>query len=279
MHPDKTVKMASRKLSDKPPALHLGHREEADLLFRAIAIITFLHTKTIDCLPPICPSRQSQAIMLEKEEQQRNLLARLEKANATQASIETLSKFFVVFRKEAKTAVHLWDVAFGRAPVERKLALIYLANHVLQEGRKKGPEFVNEFFRVLPEAFKYLIKHGDDKTRKSVSRLISVWDERKVFGGNHIKNFRNSVGVHDQPSTSGAQPLPSSSSLPAADVAKLQAGGPLADVFAEVHQLSESSSQWSLKTKNSFRTVGLLIAAALHPATGFALSRPCALVG
>jgi regulator of Ty1 transposition protein 103 len=35
------------------------------------------------------------------------------------------------------------------APTERKVTLLYLANDILQNSRKKGPEFVNEFWTAL----------------------------------------------------------------------------------------------------------------------------------
>ena len=41
--------------------------------------------------------------------------------------------------------------------------MLYLANDILQNSRKKGPEFVNEFYRALPRALQHMLKHGDEK--------------------------------------------------------------------------------------------------------------------
>lgn len=197
--------------------------------------------------------------LLAKPEQRAAFLARLEKANATQASIETLSKFFCVYRREAATAVSLWEDDFTRAPPDRKLALVYLANHVLQESRKKGPEFVNEFHRVLPAAFRALTRGADDKMRRSVTRLVSVWDERKIFGSAHIRLFKQAVGMPLDAPSGGAAPSSSgaggAAGLPPAEAAKLAAVGPLADALAEAAALAERSAQWAAKSRGAFRPV------------------------
>ena len=59
--------------------------------------------------------------------------------------------------------VSTWEVEFfNRSPdVQKKLALLYLANDVLQNSRKKGPQYVQEFYRALPKALKHVVKHGD----------------------------------------------------------------------------------------------------------------------
>ncbi len=44
----------------------------------------------------------------------------------------------------------------------------------------QGPEFVVEFFRILPRSLKHSLKHFDEPTRARVNRLVAVWDERKV---------------------------------------------------------------------------------------------------
>lgn len=46
--------------------------------------------------------------------------------------------------------------------------------------RKKGPEFLAEFFRVLPRALRHMLSKADDRTRASVNKVVRVWDERKV---------------------------------------------------------------------------------------------------
>ena len=46
--------------------------------------------------------------------------------------------------------------------------------------RKRGTEFLAEFYKVLPRALRHVLAKGDDKTRAAVNKVIRVWDERKV---------------------------------------------------------------------------------------------------
>ena len=58
----------------------------------------------------------------------------------------------------------LWESEFARAPdIDRQITLLYLANDILQNSRRKGPEFVNEFYHVMPRPISHLLKHGDTK--------------------------------------------------------------------------------------------------------------------
>ncbi|GAB2284166.1 hypothetical protein Dimus_018633 [Dionaea muscipula] len=83
---------------------------------------------------------------------------------------------------KAKQVVETWDRQFYSSPPEQRLAFLYLANDILQNSRRKGSEFVGEFWRVLPEALREVIRNGDDFGRNAALRLIHIWEERKVFG-------------------------------------------------------------------------------------------------
>jgi regulator of Ty1 transposition protein 103 len=75
--------------------------------------------------------------------------------------------------QEAKKVVATWEAEFTRSPnMQKKLALLYLANDILQNSRKKGPEFVNEYFRALPKPVQHMLKHGDPKVPSSICALV-----------------------------------------------------------------------------------------------------------
>lgn len=76
----------------------------------------------------------------------------------------------------------------------RKLTLLYLANDIIQNGKRKGPEFRTEFSKVLPRAFQHISQEKDESFRKSVERVISVWEERKVFESDAIIRFKSMLG-------------------------------------------------------------------------------------
>lgn len=66
--------------------------------------------------------------------------------------------------QEAKQIVGIWEGEFSKqGPMIRKLALLYVANDILQNSRKKGVEFVAPFYHPILRALRHIMKHGDDK--------------------------------------------------------------------------------------------------------------------
>ncbi|KAI3457804.1 hypothetical protein Pfo_014467 [Paulownia fortunei] len=110
------------------------------------------------------------------------LVEKLSKLNSSQQSIETLSHWCIFHMNKAKQVVETWDRQFHCAPREQRLAFLYLANDILQNSRRKGAEFVAEFWKVLPDSLRDVIENGDEFGRNAALRLISIWEERKVFG-------------------------------------------------------------------------------------------------
>ncbi|KAL3813917.1 hypothetical protein ACJIZ3_015185 [Penstemon smallii] len=110
------------------------------------------------------------------------LVDKLTKLNSSQQSIETLSHWCIFHMNNAKQVVETWDRQFHCSPREQRLAFLYLANDILQNSRRKGAEFVAEFWKVLPDSLRDVIKNGDGPERNAALRLINIWEERKVFG-------------------------------------------------------------------------------------------------
>ncbi|THG13794.1 hypothetical protein TEA_001795 [Camellia sinensis var. sinensis] len=134
------------------------------------------------------------------------LMEKLAKLNSSQQSIETLSHWCIFHMNKAKQVVETWDRQFHCSPREQRLAFLYLANDILQNSRRKGSEFVGEFWKFLPDALRDVIDNGDEFGRNAALRLISIWEERKVFGsrgqilkeelvGRHLEN-NNRNGKH-----------------------------------------------------------------------------------
>lgn len=110
------------------------------------------------------------------------LVEKLSKLNNSQQSIESLSRWCISHRKKAKQIVETWDKLFSSSQKEQCVSFLYLANDILQNSRRKGSEFVNEFWKVLPAALKHVYESGDEYGKKAVARLVDIWEERKVFG-------------------------------------------------------------------------------------------------
>lgn len=84
-----------------------------------------------------------------------------------------LSRWCILHRKKARQIVEIWDKLFNSSQREQRVSFLYLANDILQNSRRKGSEFVNEFWKVLPATLKQVYENGDEPGKKVVTRLVS----------------------------------------------------------------------------------------------------------
>ncbi|KAG5323060.1 RPR1B protein, partial [Acromyrmex heyeri] len=117
------------------------------------------------------------------------LVKRLMDLNPSQQSIQTLSLWLIHHRKHHPTIVKIWYKEMCKVKGNRKLTFMYLANDVIQNSKKKGPEFGKEFETVLPKAFEHM-KGFDEKTRERLNRLLQIWEERGVYDKAQITEFK-----------------------------------------------------------------------------------------
>lgn len=132
----------------------------------------------------------------------------LELNNSSQ-SIQTLSLWLIHHRKHHAQVVKIWyrELLLGKqfyiihcfqkyilifiAKNDRKLTFMYLANDVIQNSRKKGPEYGKEFGLVLKNAFEHMSSIGyDEKTKNSLGRLLTIWGERGMYDELQITEFK-----------------------------------------------------------------------------------------
>ncbi|XP_057501326.1 uncharacterized protein LOC130785216 isoform X2 [Actinidia eriantha] len=109
------------------------------------------------------------------------LAEKLSKLNNTQQCIETLSHWCIFHQSKAELVVATWDKQFHSSQMVQKVRLLYLANDILQNSKRKGNEFISAFWKVLPAAIKDVTEKGDDKGKNVASRLVGIWEERRVF--------------------------------------------------------------------------------------------------
>ncbi|VVB18095.1 unnamed protein product [Arabis nemorensis] len=126
------------------------------------------------------------------------LIDKLAKLNSTQQSIETLSQWCILHRSEAELVVTTWEKQFHSTKIAQKVPLLYLANDILQNSKRQGNEFVHEFWKVLPGALKVLDSSGDDSGKGVVSRLVKIWEERRVFGS-RLKSLKDVMLAEEAP--------------------------------------------------------------------------------
>lgn len=90
----------------------------------------------------------------------------------------------------------LFSLSFVFAvPQSKKLTFMYLANDVIQNSKKKGPEYGKEFGKILKNAFIHIGEtcSSDDKTLGSLGRILKIWEDRGVYDEKAIEDFRNSL--------------------------------------------------------------------------------------
>ena len=148
-----------------------------------------------------------------------NLERKFAELNNSQQMIQTLSLWLIHYRKHCQTAVQTW-IKFLRnhKSQAKKLTLLYLANDVIQNSRKKGPEYMNEFAPVLKQAFESIVRYAfpgesvhvdrcntfltcthyrtecDDKTWASIDRIIKIWEQRNIYGHSRLSEFKQAIG-------------------------------------------------------------------------------------
>lgn len=72
---------------------------------------------------------------------------------------------------------------------------MYLANDVIQNSRKKGPEYGKEFGLVLRKVFEHLSTvEYDEKMKGSLGRILTIWGERGMYDELQITEFRQAWG-------------------------------------------------------------------------------------
>lgn len=109
---------------------------------------------------------------------------KLSELSNSQQSVQTLSLWLIHHRKHSKTIVNVWFNELKKAQVSRKLTFLYLANDVIQNSKKKGPEFTQDFAPVIVDAFKHVHREGEEGFKKQLSRVLSIWQERAVYENN-----------------------------------------------------------------------------------------------
>lgn len=104
---------------------------------------------------------------------------------------------------------------------------MYLANDVIQNSKKKGPEYGKEFAKVLLRAFQHIGEHcaGDEKTLGSLSRILKIWDERGVYDAESVQEFRDTLNSELKSADSAAGDKANESGAAVSAVATAAAAG------------------------------------------------------
>ncbi|ALC43911.1 CG9018 [Drosophila busckii] len=119
------------------------------------------------------------------------LLKKLHELNTSQQSIQTLSLWLIHHRKHHAVIVQTWQKELQNVIEPKKLTFMYLANDVIQNSKKKGPEYGKEFGNVLSKVFAHIGETcKSEKLLASLGRILNIWQERGVYDAKTIADFR-----------------------------------------------------------------------------------------
>ncbi|XP_066261480.1 regulation of nuclear pre-mRNA domain-containing protein 1B [Euwallacea similis] len=114
-----------------------------------------------------------------------------ELSNSSQ-SIQTLSFWLIHHRKHYTSVVKIWLRELIKAKPSRKLIFMYLANDVIQNSRRKGPEYGREFGTQLKKAFEH-ISQSDEDTKNRLERILGIWQDRQIYNAVQIQEFKRGL--------------------------------------------------------------------------------------
>ncbi|XP_078543708.1 regulation of nuclear pre-mRNA domain-containing protein 1A isoform X1 [Lissotriton helveticus] len=118
---------------------------------------------------------------------------KLSELSNSQQSVQTLSLWLIHHRKHSPLIVTVWERELRKAKSNRKLTFLYLANDVIQNSKRKGPEFTKDFAPVIADAFKHVSSETDENCKKHLSRVISIWEERAVYDNEVLDQLREAL--------------------------------------------------------------------------------------
>lgn len=120
-----------------------------------------------------------------------NLSRRFESVSTSQGSIQSLSFFCLHYKNHHKKIAHIWLRCLQKAKVPHRLTLIYLANDIVQNAKRKNTlSFIDDFKSILRDTVPYL---RDEKIKKSVERVFSIWQDRAIFDSKFTTELKNSL--------------------------------------------------------------------------------------
>ncbi|XP_033899882.1 regulation of nuclear pre-mRNA domain-containing protein 1B isoform X5 [Acipenser ruthenus] len=130
---------------------------------------------------------------------------KLSELSNSQQSVQTLSLWIIHHRKHSSSIVNVWHREMKKAKSGRKLTFLYLANDVIQNSKRKGPEFTRDFETVLVDAcshvsrYRAVLGEADGGCKKHLERLLTIWQERSVYGADFIQQLKLAIEDSSSP--------------------------------------------------------------------------------
>lgn len=131
---------------------------------------------------------------------EQNVIKKLSALNSTQQSIQSLSSWLIHHRKQSQLVVATWMKELNKSLGSKKLTLFYLANDIIQNSKRKGPEYNRDFKVILPEACINSVADMDEKIKASLQRVFKIWLDRKMYDNVYIDSLISIIKGHPKSS-------------------------------------------------------------------------------
>ncbi|VDO26680.1 unnamed protein product [Haemonchus placei] len=107
---------------------------------------------------------------------------RLSKLRPQQDCINTLSLWLMHHHRHTDDIVQIWLKEVRKETNSAQIVnLIYIANDVIQNSRKKNPEMAVKFYTVLEPAFRHAAKISGPELDKAMIKTLNVWRDRQIY--------------------------------------------------------------------------------------------------
>ncbi|CAL8295100.1 unnamed protein product [Merluccius merluccius] len=109
----------------------------------------------------------------------------------TMESIQGLSTWCIDNKKFHNLIVRHWMKWLRKSDAAHQLNLVYLANDIIQNCKRKNAiVYRTAFAELLPDAFLVVNHDGNSKVTRAVERILSIWEERSIYTGALISELR-----------------------------------------------------------------------------------------
>lgn len=99
--------------------------------------------------------------------------------SGSQESIQSLSQICLNYRNQHKRIAQIWLKCLQKAKSSHRLTLIYLANDIVQNAKRKHAiSFISDFRLIMKDSIPYL---KDAKIKSAVERVFNIWRDRNVY--------------------------------------------------------------------------------------------------
>ncbi|KAL1510838.1 hypothetical protein AB1Y20_007121 [Prymnesium parvum] len=108
-------------------------------------------------------------------------------------SIQTLSHWVCYHRKACQESALIWAEEALKAPADRHLLFMYLANDIMQNSRRKTLDFVKSYAAQLMDVFPKCHAVASEKVQGKLVRMLNIWEERRVLPSDQVNELRRKI--------------------------------------------------------------------------------------